>query len=231
MPQLCLDFEKMIVGEKQYLKKTPINLRDLTPVPAQVKSVLQWVEGNKQSPEKMIENLNSLNRQPSLAASAIDLSWFRGVFDEMHLVRLEVTSNRTPSDDQIRQMQQWVKAASQIAERFRRSVDSDDQEIADILERELADVFLDTTVTKHLDRTVIRQAINRLPSTQERNASRRRSVLASWHISLDRRRVHRRFELDHGIHHAPPGLTPWLKKRPRRSHRDGIARWYRASAS
>ena len=131
----------------------------------------------------------------------------------MQFARLGVSNTEQPTADQIELLQQWVTVVSEMVCGMRNSAGYVDQQIADVFEIWLADTLADESVAKHIDPGVIAVAVNRLPSVADRQKSRRRSVLTTWHRYRSEAHRYRSFVLDQGIGFAPPGLTPWLKDR------------------
>jgi hypothetical protein len=144
-----------------------------------IEMALSWIDKEAQTPEQSIASLVALRQDPQLAAHAD-----YGIYELIDRLMLERVKFEDTSDEQqqarLAGYASWLTAGATVARGLRNSRQWIDQEFADRLEIVIISALTSSEAKPGRSNNAFQAAVDMLPSREQRNASRRAAVLASW---------------------------------------------------
>lgn len=175
------------------------------------------LRNQRRTPDELVDELNILRRDPSRSARPGSKAFLGNFYHALELARVSASNagddgGMAQADKELN-LNQWIDAASRIAAAFRLEDSWIVQDSADVLEIWLADVLNDSELVEIVNQQTRREAIDRLPQSEQRDLMRRSAVLSSWAQFATEVQRHRytSFAYDKGIQKAPSSLIPWSK--------------------
>ncbi|MGB7346705.1 MAG: hypothetical protein WBD20_20960 [Pirellulaceae bacterium] len=175
--------------------------------PLSIDDAKQWLDTVPKTPEKLIPGLAEIRERPRSPASADKFAFF-SVYNELMYRRLQYEAN-SDADEAWHAFSPWLETATEIASALRRSTKWADQDTADMLEIWIGDTLRSPSIQGRKDDATYQVVIGGLLDSSQRNAARRRAVLATWAAHL----ANKHTTFDNGLSFQPAYLATWMRSR------------------